>query len=147
MKKAHTHLKFIKYHNPENLHKDTLICTSQLLFVKDELGFLSELIKEYTIDLISEKIFEQSKTIASELVQLKKELKPLISKIENHKNDLQMLLDDIELPNELEEYKKLHYKLMFEAIAQNAKFKTLKKKIFSLIKDIMKINKSKRLLN
>ena len=147
MKTSSTHLKFIKFHNPEELHEDTLTCLSQLLFIRDELDFLNELIKDYTLDLISEKLFENSKAIANELIGLKKELKPLIFKVENHKNNLQMLLDDDNVPNELEDYKDLHYKLMFKAVAFNASFKTLKKRIYILIKDIMKTNKSKRLLN
>ena len=147
MKTVHTHLKFIKFHSPEELHDDTLASLSQLLFLRDELDFLNELIKEYTLDLISEKLFKNSKSIATELIHLKKELKPLIFKVENHKNNLQALMDDIDVPNELEDYKELHYKLMFEIVAFNATFKTLKKRIYVLIKDIMKINKSNRLLN
>ncbi|AUC81158.1 hypothetical protein [Lacinutrix sp. Bg11-31] len=147
MKRVHTHLKFIKFHNPEDLHQDSLTCISQLLFKRDELDFLNELIKEHTLDLISEKTFEQSKAIATELVLLKKELKPLLFKVENHKNELQLLLDDVKVPNELEDYKEEHYKIMFEAIAFNTEFKTLKKRIYILIKNIMKANKSKRLLN
>ena len=147
MNTVHTHLKFIKFHNPEDLHKDTLACLSQLLFKRDELDFLNELIKEYTLDLISEKTFEEVKAIAAELVLLAKELKPLLFKVENHKNNLQTLLDAVIMPNELQDYKDVHYKIMFETIAFNTEFKTLKKQIYAIIKKVMKANKSKRLLN
>ena len=147
MNKGHTHLQFIKFHNPEELHQDTLTSISHILFKRDELDFLNELIKEYTVDLISEKTFEESKAIATALVELQKELKVLLFKVEEHKNNLQTLLDNVIVPNELEVYKDRHYKVMFETIAFNAKFKTLKKQIYGLIKEIMKMNKSKRLLN
>jgi len=39
IKKAHTHFKLVKLHNPEDLHGDTLSCRSQLHFLKYELDF------------------------------------------------------------------------------------------------------------
>ena len=147
MERVSTHLKYIKWHSSEELHEDTVRCISELQFVIDELEFLKELVKEHTLDLIFEERFEKSRVIANELTNLRKEINDLVSKIQSHKNNLQTVLNAIKQPKELEDYKSIHYKLMFKAIALNAKFKILKNEIFILIKEILKINKSKRLLN
>ncbi len=142
-----THIKYIKWRSPEGLHEDTIQCISQLQFINDEVNFLNELIKVHTLDLISGTTFEKSSVIVSKLITLQKEFKPLIEQVELHRNKLQTLMDDIDVPDEQEDYKAEHYKLMFESIGFNSKFKKLKKEIFSLISSILKFNKQKRLLN
>ena len=147
MKTVHTHLKYIKWHSPEDLHEDNKRCVLELKFIINELDFLKVLVIEYTLDLISQERFDNSRIIVTKLTHLRKEINGLVSKIQVHTNNLQTLLDAIKDTGKLQDYKVIHYKLMFKAVALNAKFKTLKKEIFSLIKEILKINKSKRLLN
>jgi len=142
-----THIKYIEWRNPEGLHEDTSGCISQLEFISDELDFLNQLIKEHTIQLISGETFEDSKAIVGTLIAQQKELQPLIAQANIHRNKLQILMDDIDVTNELKDYKIEHYDLMFKVIGYNTRFKKLKKKIFKLISSIMKSNKQKRLLN
>ena len=142
-----THIRYIEWRDPEGLNEDTTECISQLQFINDELDFLGELIKEHTIQLKARDTFEKSKTIFDKVILLQKELKPLIAQVEIHRNGLQTLMDDIDVPDELQDYKTEHYKLMFESIGFNSKFKKLKKEIFALVSSIMKLNKKKRLPN
>ncbi|TVZ27571.1 hypothetical protein JM83_2621 [Gillisia sp. Hel_I_86] len=139
-------MKYKEWRNPSSLHEETIRCISELEFIDDEIQFLSDLIKEFTLELISGKNFEESKAIINDLSAYKKALKPLLKEIEIHKNDLQTLLDDIDIPDEEDDYQIVHDKLISEARAYNLKVRKLKTKIFGLIKEIMKVSKQKRLL-
>ncbi|CAM4280766.1 hypothetical protein [Gillisia hiemivivida] len=121
-------------------------CISELEFVNDEIQFLSDLIKEFTLELISGENFQENRDIINDLSAYKKALKLLLKEIEIHKNSLQTLVDDIDIPDEEDEYLIDHNKLMSEAIAFNLKVRKLKTKIFDLIKGIIKVGKQKRLL-
>lgn len=139
-------MKYKEWRNPSSLHNETLRCISDLEFVRDEIQFLSDLIKEFTLELISSKHLEESKSIVSDLSTYEKTLESLLKDTENHKNNLQTLLDDIDIPDEEDEYQVEHNKIMSDAIAFNLKVRKLKAKIFDLIKEIMKVGKQKRLL-
>ncbi len=141
-----SNIKYIEWRSTEDLHEDILNSISELRFIKDEQQFLEDLIKNHTLDLISGNAFEKSKEAVSKLSQHKKKLKPLLKKAMAHSNNLQILLDEEEVPGELEGYKEDHYKLMFEVVAYYSKFKKIKRKIFNLIKQIMKEGKQRRLL-
>jgi hypothetical protein len=139
-------IKYMEWRSAEDLHDDILNCVSEVRFIKDEQQFLEDLIKNHTIELIGGNSYENSKEVIGLLSQLRKELDPLLTKLMSHSNSLQILLDEEETPNEMEEYKEGHYTLMFEVVAYYAKFKKVKRKIFSLIKVILKQSKQKRLL-
>ena len=141
-----SHLTYIKSRDPEGLHEDTKIVFSQLEFINDELEFLDILIKEYTIELISDAYFEKSKGIAATMILNQKEVKELLLKVEKHSRKLEVLIDKTEVPDEMKNYKNEHYQLMFKIIGFNAEVKSLKKEIFNLITNIMKLNKEKKLL-
>ncbi len=139
-------MKYEEWRNPNSLHEETLRCISELEFVKDEIQFLSDLIKEFTLELISDKYLEKSKSIVSDLSAYEKALIPLLKETVIHKNNLQTLLDNIDIPDEEDEYQVDHNKIMSETIAFNFKVRKLKARIFELIKVSMKVGKQKRLL-
>ncbi len=142
-----THIKYIEWRNPDGLHEDTMGCISQLEFFNDELDFLSHLIKEYTFELTRGEVFKESKAIVGRLIAQQIELQPLIAQLQIHRNNLQLLMDDVDVSNEVKDYKTEHYELMTKAIGYNTRFKKLKKETFKLISNVMKLNKQKRLLN
>lgn len=139
-------MKYKEWRSPSSLHDETVRCISELKFVDDEIQFLSDLIKEFTVELVSGENFEESKKITKDLSTYEHALKPLVSEIEAHKNNLETLLDDIDIPDEEDEYLITHNKLMAEAVAFNLKVRKLKAKIFDLIKGFIKLSKQKRLL-
>lgn len=138
--------KYIKLLSIEELHSDILNCISELCFIKDEQQFLEDLISNYTLDLLNGSVYENSKVVISNLAHLKKELIPLLKKSMNHRNNLEVLLDEVIIPSEMQNYKEEHYKLVLEVAFFISKFKKAKRKIFSLIKQIIKEGKQKRLL-
>ena len=140
-------LRYIKWHSAQDLHEDIKACVLEMRFIKDEEKFLEDLIKNYTLDLIGNDIYEKSKVAIRKLSTHRKNHMPLIKKLISHSNKLQFLLDEDEVPEEMNNYKDIHYLIMFEVLAYYAEFKKVKKEIFGLIKIIMKEGKRKRLLN
>ncbi len=147
MKSKEPNVKYVEWHSPEELHEAALNWVSELKFIKDEQHFLDELIQNYTLQLISGKTFEKSKIVVNELSQKRKMIDPLLKKIINHHNDLTILLDGIDQPKEEKQYKEDHRVLIVEVVRYLNDYKEIKRKIFELIKNIMKQGKQKRLLN
>jgi hypothetical protein len=141
-----SNIKYKEWRSTEDMHEDTLNAISELRFINDEQQFLEDLIKNYTIDLIAEDTFTKSREVISSLSRHRKDLKPLLKKTMTHSNMLQTLLDDDEIPGEIERYKEAHHDLMVEVVAYYTKFKRVKRKIFSLVQKIIKHKKQKKLL-
>ena len=139
-------ITYIEWRDPEGLHEDSITCISELKFVKDELKFLSDLVTAHTLDLISEEHYEQSKKLVGAISELKKDLKTLLKNLMLHSNNLESLVDDIDIPDEEDEYKAAHYKLMFESVSFLSKFKKVKRRVFRMIKTILKDKKKRKLL-
>ncbi|EZH74731.1 hypothetical protein ATO12_08300 [Aquimarina atlantica] len=147
MKAKQPNIKYVEWRSPEELHEISLNWVSELKFIKDEQHFLDELIENHTIQLISKKIFEESKNILQELSLSRKGLDPLLKKIINHHNELTILLDGIDQPVEEKQYKEDHWELTMAVSKYLNSYKETKRKVFDLIKTIMKEGKQKRLLS
>ncbi len=147
MKSKELNVKYVEWQTPEELHETSLDWVSELKFIKDEQHFLDELIKNYTMQLISEKTFEESKEIVNELSQKRKVIEPLLKKIINHHNKLTVLVDDVDQPKEEKQYKEDHRLLLKEISKYFNTYKEVKRKVFEFIKTIIKQGKQKRLLN
>ncbi len=147
MKLKTPNIKYVEWRSPEELHEASLNWISALKFVKYEQHFLDELIENYTLQLISGKTFDKSKKVIHELSQKRKTIDPLLKKIINHHNELTIILDGIDQPTEEKKYKEVYRKLLAELNEYSNTYKEVKKKIFELVKSIIKKDKQKRLLN
>ncbi|AVI49695.1 hypothetical protein C5O00_00345 [Pukyongia salina] len=139
-------IKYIEWRSPDGLHEDTVNCISELQFIKDEIQFLSDLIKSHTLELLGKNAFSESKELAVELSEYKKTIKVLLTKLKTHSNVLETLIDDIDIPDEEDDYKTAHYQLMFETVGFISSFKKLKRRVFQLIKIVLKEKKQRKLL-
>ncbi|WP_298541393.1 hypothetical protein [uncultured Aquimarina sp.] len=147
MKSKKPNIKYIEWKSPEELHEASLNWISELKFIKDEQHFLEELIENYTIQLISGKTFEKSSEIVNELALNRKQINPLLKKVIRHFNELTILVDGIDQPKEEKKYKENHQELLVEVSTYFESYKETKRRIFDLIKAIVKKGKQKRLLN
>ncbi|MBQ0734788.1 hypothetical protein [Aquimarina celericrescens] len=147
MKSKKPNVKYVEWRSPEELHEASLHWISELKFIKDEQHFLDELIEDNTLQLISGETFEKSKQVVNDLSKKRKVLEPLLKKIINHYNELTILVDGVDQPAEEKEYKEHHRELLVEVSEYLNEYKEVKRKIFELIKTIMKQSKQKRLLN
>ena len=140
-------IKYIESKSPGEPHVESLNWISELKFIKDEQHFLDELLKSYTIQLIEKQDFAKNKEIISELSKLEKDGEKLLKKIINHENELLILVDGIDQIKEEKHYRFLHSTYLLEVTNYYNNYKDAKKKIFDVIKKIMKQEKQKRLLN
>ncbi|OED41028.1 hypothetical protein AB832_03445 [Flavobacteriaceae bacterium (ex Bugula neritina AB1)] len=147
MKSKQPTIKYIEWRSPEELYEASHNWVSELKFIKDEQHFLDELLENYTLQLISDNIFEKSSAIIKELSALRKNIEPMFKKVIKHQNELNILLDGVDQPEEERKYKQDHGKLMIEVCRYFNSYKDLKKEIFTLIKTIMKQSKQRRLLS
>lgn len=141
--------KEVKYQvwlNSENMHRDSRKWLSELEFVKDEQLFFDDLIKSYTLQLIDSKHFAKSNEIVNELSVLQKNTDTLIKNVMKHEKDLEIMVDGINEVQKENAYKDLHTKLIITINNFFNKYRIFKTQLFSLIKDIIKEGKQKRLL-
>lgn len=146
MKAIMSNVKYVAWKSPEELHETSVDWVSELKFIKDEQHFLRELIQDHTLELISDNLYPQSRTIINELSQLNRKIEPLLKKIINHINDLIILVDGVDQPAEEKQYKNIHSELMVEINNYGLEYKENKRKIFELIKQIIKQKNQKNLL-
>ncbi len=146
MKTTHKHPKYIEWLSADEMHDVTQKWLLEMEFIKDEQLFFDDLIKHYTLQLIDSKYFEDSKKLVNELSKLQKRTAILIKAVKNHKNDLKILLDGINQPDEEAAYKKEHRELVSVINKFTKQNNALKLKLFNLVKGIIKKEKQKLLL-
>lgn len=144
--KTKTHFKYIEWRDTRGLHEDVVHSISELKFLRDELHFLRDLITEHTLELIYGRPYEEAAQIGAQLHTYENRLQSLLKKLNLHSSNLQVLMDDIDVPNELKDYKDTHYKLMISMMDFHTDLKKTKRIIFKMLAEIMKKSKQKKLL-
>ena len=147
MKTIVPNLKFVESKNADELHVESLNWISELKFIKDEQYFLDDLLKSYTLQLIKEPKFDESNKVIAKLSSIRKDGEELLKKMINHENELLILVDGIDQIKEEKKYRFLHSKYLLEVTNYFNDYKEVKKEIFAIIKQIMKEEKQRRLLN
>ncbi|WP_411895746.1 hypothetical protein [Winogradskyella sp. A2] len=146
MKTIHTKAKHTEWLSAEDMHDASRLWLSELQFFKEEQLFLEDLIKSYTLNLIDNNHFEESKTIIDKLSVVVKNTQVLLNAVNSHEKGLAIMVDGIDQLEEEAAYRKEHRNLI-ELIGEFKKrYQKIKKKLFSLIKLVMKESKQKRLL-
>lgn len=139
-------LKYVEWLNAEVMHDASQKWISELEFIKDELSFFDDLIKSYTLPLIDSKHFEESKKLVDKLTKFHKKIDSLIKKVKIHERGLKIMVDGINQPEEERIYKEEHRGLIIKVNEFLEKDKAFKTKMFELIKNIIKEQKQKLLL-
>ena len=138
MIKKTSNYKFVQWSSPEELHGDCLLWMSKLRFIKDEQGFLNDLIKNYTLQLLSEDLYKRATHFINLLQQEEIDVIKLLQKVQNHCNGLQILVDGVDEIREEKRYKEAHYYRKMEVIVYEQEFQKTKKEIFNMVKHIMR---------
>ncbi len=147
MKTIMPNIKYIESKSPDELHVESLNWISELKFIKDEQRFLEDLLKSYTIQLLENQDFSKNREIINHLTKHRKSGETLLKKLINHENELLILVDGIDQIKEEKHYRFLHSTYILEVTNYFNDYKDIKKDIFSAVKQIMKHEKQKRLLN
>lgn len=146
MKTKHINPKFVEWFSAEVMHENSNEWLSELGYINDELLFFNDLIKSYTLQLIGSKHFNESKKIVDDLSALHKKTNNLIQIIKRHTNNLKIMVDGIDQPTEEDIYKNEHRELIIKVNEFIKRYRVTKKELFDLIKNILKDQKQKLLL-
>jgi len=138
--------KYIQWLSPGDMHKQSRSWISEMNFIKDEQHFFDDLITAYTRKLIETKKFAANKKLIDSLNASRRNLKKIIKKIVKHENDLEIMVDGIDQKEEESAYKDTHRELIDEVNYYLNEYRTLKRGLFSMIKDIMKKEKAQNLI-
>jgi len=146
MKTFHTKAKYTKWLNADDMHDASKSWLSELFFCKEEQLFLEDLITSYTLQMIDEGHFQESKTIVDELTKIVNETGVLIKAVEVHEQELAVMVDDIDEIELEKKYKEEHRNLAELTGEFKKRYRSIKLRLFSLLTSIMKQDKQKRLL-
>lgn len=146
MKTKKVHPKYVEWFSAEVMHENSNEWLSDLKFINDELLFFDDLVKTYTLQLIDSKHFNESKIIIDKLDALHKKNNSLIRIIQKHINNLKIMVDGVIQPDEEDIYKNEHRELIIKVNEFIKKCRKTKKDLFDLIKNILKEQKQKLLL-
>lgn len=127
------------------LNDQTSEWLTELEFIQDEQIFLEHLLSSHFLDLSTEKFYNTAKKVINNLKDVEKTGNSISDTIQIHNKHLATLIESLRLKGE-KEFKKEHKKIKQDFETYVLKFKYVKKKIFKIIKDIMKIQKQKLLI-
>lgn len=127
------------------LHTKTQKWISEIEFIKIEQNFLKELLTEHIIGLCKTHNYGQAKMLLNGIEHEAKLGNKLIESIKEHKINLALLLENIQLKKE-NTFRDNHKLLKVEVKNYIENFKYLKEQVFELVLLIMKNDKERKLL-
>ena len=139
-------IKYIEWLRAEDMHEASKQWLSELKFIADEQLFFQDLIKDHTLQLVDKSVFADTKAIIDALEKSKKKNTDLLEAVKTHENDLVILVDEIDQIDEEKAYKKEHRGLVSLMSAFFIEYRTLKTKLFRIVKEAIKKEKQQRLL-
>lgn len=138
--------KYLEWHSAEEIHEITLGWQSQLDFLKDEQQFLTQLLKEYTLALLSDRDFSSIRTQVELLSGLQKQLPVMRKKIIKHRNDLEVLVDGKDEIKKERAFQDRHLLLEMKIEHYLKEYKAIKKQLFDVVGQAIKNQRNKRLI-
>ena len=129
----------------ERLHTKAQQWISEIEFIKIEQNFLKELLSEHIIGLCETHNYDKAKMFLNGIEHEAKLGHKLIESIKEHKINLALLLENIQLKNETK-YRNNHKLLKIELKNYIENFKYIKEQVFELVLLIMKNEKERKLL-
>ena len=128
------------------LHEQNVTWLTELEFVQDEHIFLENLLSTHFLDLSSEKLFEPTKKLIHKLNDVEIMGNELEDTIQTHNKHVATLLESLQLDGKKDVVKE-HQSIKNDFETFHLKFKFVKKKIYNMIKEIMKEHKQKLLIS
>lgn len=129
----------------ERLHAKAQKWISEIEFIKIEQNFLKELLSEHIIGLCKTHHYNQAKTLLNGIEHEAKLGNKLMESIKEHKINLALLLENIQLKNE-SKFRDNHRLLKVEVKNYIENFKYIKEQVFELVLLVMKNEKEKKML-
>jgi len=134
-----------KEKSEQELHNDARLWISELNFINDEIRFLEHLLSDKYIDCLSAGLHKKIEGFVDKISGQKKEGQILKIVI----NEQEAILVDLINNNNVasnKNYLENHKKLALEMNHYFKKYKRLKKQVFDIVEDVMKIKYQKKLV-
>ena len=147
MKTTHTNAKHTEWLSADEMHFESKKWLSELEFCKEEQWFFEDLIRSYTLQILDNNHFEESKRLIDKLTKIVEQTQTLINAVKSHEKELSIMVDGIDQIKEETAYKKEHRNLTELVEEFRKRYRSIKAKLFNLIKMVMKEGKQHRLLD
>jgi hypothetical protein len=147
METIQTQANYVEWLNAGQMHEASKEWLSELRFIKDEHLFFEDLIKSYTLQLISPEKFSHNKEIIDALNRSQKRNNFFIEAVKVHENELQIMVDGVNELKKEDAYKKEHRGLIIEIGDYQKNYRSLKMQLFDILKVIKKEEKQRRLID
>jgi hypothetical protein len=142
-----TQANYVEWLNAEQMHEASKEWLSELEFVKDEHTFFEDLITKFTSELLEFGDFSDKIEIIDAINRSEKQNNSLIEAIKTHENGLQIMIDGIDQIEKEKAYTKAHRDLIIAIADYLKEYKSLKKQLFNIIKNIKKEEKQRSLID
>lgn len=129
----------------EELHDDATQWISEIDFINDEIRFLEHLLSDKYIDCLSAGLYQKIEEFVHKLSEQKKVGETLKIVI----NEQEVILVDLIQKNSVLSNKNFlenHKKLAFEMTYYMKKYKRLKRQIFEIVEEVMKLKNQKKMI-
>ncbi len=146
MKTIHTNAKHTEWLSADEMHFESKKWLSELEFCKEEQWFFEDLIRSYTLQILDNNHFEESKRLIDKLTKIVEQTETLINAVKSHEKELSIMVDGIDQIKEETAYKKEHRNLTELVEEFSKRYRVLKAKFFKFIKAVMKESKQNYLL-
>jgi hypothetical protein len=147
MKPIQTQAHYTKWLTAEQMHDDSKEWLSELNFIRDEHLFFIDLITTFTMQLVASKKFASNKEVIDTLNRSQKRNHSIIEAVKIHENQLQIMVDGVDELAKEKAYIKEHRDLIIVITEFLKEYQALKKQLFTIIKNIKKEEKQKRLID
>jgi len=127
------------------LHDQTVQWINEIQFMADEQIFLEHLLSSHFLELSSSKLYETTKKLIRKLKEVETTGNDLMDMIQMHNNNLGKLIENFNENGQLT-IDREHIAIKKDLEDYILKFRYVKKKIFGIIKQILKDHKQKLLI-
>ena len=128
------------------LHDQSVQWINEIQFMTDEQVFLEHLLSSHFLELSSSKLYETTKRLIKKLKEVESLGNDLMDKIQLHNKHVGTIIENFNKEYQVNVDRE-HQSIKKDLDSYLLKFRYIKKKIFGIIKSIMKEHKQKLLIN
>lgn len=132
--------------NIYDLHEQTVQWINEIEFMADEEVFLEHLLSAHFLDLSSSKLYDTTQKLIRKLKESGNLGKDLMKRILAHNKHVSVVIETFNKEYD-KEIDREHQSIKKDLDSYVLKFRFVKKKIFNIIKEIMKDHKQKLLIS
>ncbi len=138
-----TKIEYIEWFDAGQMHEHSKKWISELSFIKDEQQFLKNLIQSFAIKPLKKQQFERIDGFKKAIEENQYRLKLLFKKVQKHRNQLRIMVDDVNQLDMEKAYKKTHKRLFSMMNLFLLDYRTVKERGFIKLSSILKSEKEK----